>query len=323
MSEIVIEVVYDQGGEEMGLYAKGHHDKAAMREAIMVAVAGEIALDVDEPPALKEIRHEWWRNGPGDGGDLAFIFVQAKEGEPGAYPVTCWPLDGGMDGGPSGLASAPAPSHAAPAPHDPSDEGRRCTMADAGGWTFTKRQVEQYEFHGPHGMWAIVTLDPRGIIQAVSDVGDYAYEGWGHHGCESFKHFLVSGLDVDYFLGKVADGREFSFERTQREYRRRILDERRGGSLAKDEARAAWDEIEEIQETADATHFVCQVMQDCPALYGHVFGNDPCATGEACVEVWPAWALRFYHEVFLGHLVPVLRAELGLEARAQEANHAA
>ncbi len=198
-------------------------------------------------------------------------------------------------------------------------------MADpTAGWTFTKKTVEQYQFNGPHGMWAIITLDPRGIFQAVSDVGDYAYDGWGHHGRESFKHFLLQLTDPDYFIGKVKRGdREFDFEATLRAVRKRILDKRRAGacvgSLDKAEARAAWDEADELEETRDATFFVHLVMTECPALYGHVFESDGYEVSSVCRDRWPAWSLRFFHEIFRGQFAPALRAELGIDAPAQEA----
>lgn len=212
-------------------------------------------------------------------------------------------------------------------------------------WTFTKRQVEQYQFNGPHGMWAIITLDPRGIFQAVSDFGSYSYEGWGHHGCESFKHFLVGLRDADYFLGKVCGsgqgrsgpgrgGQTFAFDATIRELRRRVIERRRDGGFhvrwyklppgadpaktAKDLARQAWDEIEKIDDTSDETYFVERVAQDCPTLFEHVFGNDHCEVADSrCLELAPA-PLRFFNEVFRGQLVPALRTELDLDAPAKE-----
>ncbi len=189
-------------------------------------------------------------------------------------------------------------------------------MAD--GWTFTKRHVEQYQFNGPHGMWAIITLDPRGIFQAISDVGDYAYDGWWGHGCESFKHFLARGLDRDYFLGKTAAReRRFSLEKTKDRVRRDVLEARRSGYITKDAAREAWDELA-CRDEDNATLFI-ERSQEVQRI---VYGSDPTAMCEVCVEEWSGCATRFYEEVFRAQLVPALRAELGLAAPDQEAAHA-
>jgi hypothetical protein len=184
----------------------------------------------------------------------------------------------------------------------------------ADGWTVKKGTIERYDVHGPHGMWAIVTLDPRGVFQAVSDVGDYAYAGWGHHGCESFKHFLVGLRDHDYFLSKVTRerGREFAFDKTVKEIRHRIVDGRRDGGLTRRQARDAWDDLEEIagDHTYDATYFVHLVMER-DALY-HALGDDPCEIPRC--EEWSAWGVRFFNEIFREQLVPALKAELEAEA---------
>lgn len=173
-------------------------------------------------------------------------------------------------------------------------------------WSFKKQTVEQYQFNGPFGAWAIITLDPRGIFQAVSDFGTFAYDGWGHHGRESFKHFLVEGLSRDYFLGKTARGeRRFSLEKTKRRLREDVVGQRRDGDLTKEKAREAWDAIDWRDED-DATLFI-ERADDVREI---LFGNDYCAMSEACAEEWSGCAVRFYEEVFLGQLVPVLTAEI-------------
>jgi hypothetical protein len=188
-------------------------------------------------------------------------------------------------------------------------------------WTITKAQVEQYNIRGPHGLWAIITIDPRGLFQAVSDVGDYAYDGWGHHGRPSFKHFLVQLREADYFLSKVCRGdyEAFSYDRSVMEIRRRVCQRRRDGGLTKDEARACWDEVVEIEHTNDGTYFVMAIERDCPAIFGHLFEHDYCEVPQ--VQVMKAWPLRFFEEIFRGQLVPALQAEIA--AAEQEAPHAA
>lgn len=110
---LTIACVYDNGGEEIGLYSAGHHDAEEFREAAMVG-APDLGLDVDvvAEMLLREVRHEWWRDEAGADG-LDIIFRPAGPGEPGAYEVTCWPFD--LDGV---LAAPPA------APPTPSADPR-------------------------------------------------------------------------------------------------------------------------------------------------------------------------------------------------------
>lgn len=201
-------------------------------------------------------------------------------------------------------------------------------MADA-GWTVTKGQVEQYQLRGPHGAWAIITLDPRGIFQAVSDFGTYAYDGWGHHGCASFKHFLVGLRDADYFISKVCGmdggrsgpgraGTVFSWDRTIKQIRRDVLERRRDGRLGRHTARECWDEIELIEHGYDATYFVMSVERDCPELFEHVFHHDYSELSDTCVHELAPLPLRFFHEIFRGQLAPALQAELAAAAAPAE-----
>ncbi len=191
-------------------------------------------------------------------------------------------------------------------------------------WKFKKSQVEQYQFNGPDGLWAIITLDPRGIFQAISDFGSYAYEGWGCHGRASFKHFLVGLTEADYFITKVCGngqgrsgpgecGRVFDFDRSVQEIKRDICRMRHQTSLDADVARQCWDELKELGDTEDSTYFVWSVQECCPTLFEYVFRSDPCELAEDCRRVLAAGPLRFFEEIFRGQLVPALRAEIAAE----------
>lgn len=204
-------------------------------------------------------------------------------------------------------------------------------MADS-GWTVTRGQVEQYQLRGPYGAWAIITLDPRGIFQAVSDFGTYSYDGWGHHGCASFKHFLVRLREADYFISKVCGmdggrsgpgraGTVFSWERTIERIRRDVLERRRDGRLDRSAARECWDDIEQIEHSSDSTYFVMSVERDCPDLFKRVFDHDYYALSQTCVHELAPLPLRFFNEVFRGQLVPVLEAELAAAATPAEVVH--
>lgn len=194
-------------------------------------------------------------------------------------------------------------------------------MADR-PWSVKRSTVEQYEIRGPFGAWAIITLDPRGIFQAVSDFGTYSYEGWGGHGCASFKHFLVRLRGADYFLSKVCGdeggragpgraGQVFDWDRSVTEIRRRLCDRRRWDLLSKGDAREAWDEIEDLEHTSDGTYFVMAVERDCPTLFRRVFDSDYCRV-PTCTVLAPL-PLRFFNEIFRGQLVPALEAEIAAE----------
>ena len=197
-------------------------------------------------------------------------------------------------------------------------------MPDA--WTITKGTVEQYQIRGPGFAWAIITLDPRGIFQAVSDYGTYSYAGWGDHGCKSFKHFLVRLKEADYFIGKVCGhdsgrsgpgraGQVFSFERTVKDIRRDLCERRRDDRLSKASARACWDEIEEkLGETSDEREFIESLADRCPATFERLFDRDYCEVSEACRHELAAGPLRFFEEIFRGQLVPALEAEFAAEA---------
>jgi hypothetical protein len=142
--------VYDRSGEEIGCYAKGHHPPAAFAEAFAAWMRDEerggayMGLDPGAflPLREDEVKHATWREDEGDGADLAWVFVAAKEGEPGAYPVTCYAFDGGE-------LAASSPSSAPPATPARPDPTHRCKVCGAlwiklppnplGGWSLWSR----------------------------------------------------------------------------------------------------------------------------------------------------------------------------------------
>jgi hypothetical protein len=193
----------------------------------------------------------------------------------------------------------------------------RCESKDLpGGWKLKKTKVEQYQFNGPNaGLWAIITLDPRGIFQAVSDLGNYSYEGWGGHGQASFKHFLVRLDEAGYFLEKMCgvDRWIFSHKQTFKYVRERICEKRRDGSIDKTTARECWDELKAIGHPMDSHDYVDGVTQYSPTLYLHIFQEDPFNVADSCSKELAPMPLRFFKEIFREQLVPVLREELGKE----------
>ncbi|KVO11762.1 hypothetical protein [Burkholderia ubonensis] len=119
----------------------------------------------------------------------------------------------------------------------------------------TKEQpIERYSLRGDHGVWATIALrgweatsasgdvHHCGEILINSDYGNYAY-AWGSMGCP-LKQFLIE-IDRGYLLNKLAGLSlyEFDFDASVERVKREILQQRRDGSLDRDEAREAWNDI--------------------------------------------------------------------------------
>lgn len=182
-------------------------------------------------------------------------------------------------------------------------------------WTVSKKQVEQYQINGPYGVWALITLDERGIFQATGDLGNYSYDGWAHHGCPSFKHFLVSigRPGSDYFIMKVTGGAKvFDSEATEVKIRKRILKKRREKNIDKETARWCWDEFADVSLPDDVNETMHAVTDCCPTLFKEVFDEDYMDLSSTYVEIYPPRAVRFFEEIYCGQFVPALKAELGL-----------
>ncbi|MBJ9658822.1 hypothetical protein I5588_30335 [Burkholderia multivorans] len=114
--------------------------------------------------------------------------------------------------------------------------------------------MERYSLRGDHGVWATIALREWettrehggvhhcGEILINSDYGNYAYS-WGNMGAP-IKQFLAH-IGRDYLLDKLAglSRFEFDFDASVAAVKREILQQRRDGSLDRDEAREAWNDI--------------------------------------------------------------------------------
>lgn len=161
------------------------------------------------------------------------------------------------------------------------------------------KTLRRYNLRTEKGAWlGMVVISDDGYFSTVSDYGNYAY-WWGHAEME-FRAFLCQ-LEPDYLCSKLAPGRVYYGEPTERDVRRTILTSRRRMDLTREEAREEWDHLEESDLGAPegfAIWYQGTKLHDAHEL-AH-YGTEPQAVAFA-ERVWPA-------------LVAALRAELAAEA---------
>ena len=127
-------------------------------------------------------------------------------------------------------------------------------------YTFSKGTVEKYDIRWNRGEWAVFTIDnATGLMQCHSSYGDWGY-AWPNHGRESFKHFILElERDWEYLLGKVSN-KVFDFDKTIKLWKNKILGSRKKYDYKKDEARQAYDFINDLDEGEDE-HCVIRMME--------------------------------------------------------------
>lgn len=122
--------------------------------------------------------------------------------------------------------------------------------------------------------WAFIYVDEtNGVFTCYSSFGNYCYR-WTHIGTTTLKEFLLD-LDFDYFMGKTRPGYlRYSQEATLTSVRSDIISCRRSLDLTKDEARAAWNSMDDVHMTSgnDVTAFYYE-FQKSEALM-KVYDND-------------------------------------------------
>jgi hypothetical protein len=210
------------------------------------------------------------------------------------------------------------------------EQHHRCpvpvAVPEAPGFQVTKAEAERYTIRAKEGFaWAIVTIaEDIGLLQVVSDYGSWSY-CWGASGLgRRFKEFLL-GVGQDYLVRKFCGGeREYLPDETEKEIRREILRRRREGGLTREQAREARDAVEEAEGWGRFRdrHTACDELLT-NVVYAPLFGGDVHNLDGVIRDCLPRACCQFYDELFAGVLVPVLRAELGLAAPAQEAVRAA
>lgn len=152
--------------------------------------------------------------------------------------------------------------------------------------------IERYELTSSretHEGWAIFHIDSRGFLGIVSDYGNYAFH-WSSFGTD-FKKFL-SELEWDYLYGKLMQGRDpriYDGQATLRSIQKRIIELRREGRLAPEQARQEWDlakgsGIDERSSDGYSVWYRETELQDTHELYETM--NDPQCQA-FCQKVWP------------------------------------
>jgi DNA-binding Xre family transcriptional regulator len=176
---------------------------------------------------------------------------------------------------------------------------------------FEKAISERYTFHGPHSLWAVITVSENiGLLQIASDFGDWSYR-WSSPGCP-FKEFLVSlGRDGDYLINKLTGGAcEANLDRTRARLKERIKEIAAESDLTPGEIEDLNDEAERIH--GDSLNDICQSIYDSALIMEKVYQNDCYDVSEVVTTELPVMAVRFYYEIYVPWFVPELKKELGL-----------
>jgi len=115
----------------------------------------------------------------------------------------------------------------------------------------SERNVTTWRYHLPSlpdwkDTWSIVFVDSTGCVAICSDHGSWCYR-WDvkHSGHDDFREFLLRA-DGDYVARKLGQGRKeelevYDGERTLKNIRWHILQDRRHGDLTKEQARKEWE----------------------------------------------------------------------------------
>lgn len=165
--------------------------------------------------------------------------------------------------------------------------------------------VEKYVLM-PDREWGIIYIDEgAGVLSVVSSWGNWAYS-WHNHGCPSLKHFLVQiARDQDTYLeNKLAGSQWFDSEATEREIRRKVIEQRRDGDLDKKLARICWDALEDFPHSkAEYYHWI---YDQCIGLQEIIGEDEPI-----CIEGPPPSVREFKKRCFIP-FAEYLKKELGL-----------
>lgn len=148
--------------------------------------------------------------------------------------------------------------------------------------SFSAQTAKAYSFSfEPYG-WAIFTInDTSGEFSIQSDWGNWSYRWNVKHLGESTKtdspltHFIADRSEASYLVNKLYYGRDndrYSPEKTEQEWKRIIIQNRRDGWCTKEEARAAWDELEYVDfDTPDTAYNTTCEMSHLPEMLDPVW----------------------------------------------------
>ena len=170
------------------------------------------------------------------------------------------------------------------------------------GITYKKNTIDSYSIHFNNDndrwrcMWAIVNIDSdTWTFSATSDCGNYSYR-WCYEDNRTFKKFLTT-LDRSYFLSKVSDKTEVDEKESIIRMKEYCLEQRRDGTLNKEEARKIYDSIIDLENgyyDDDFEHGVYDKL-----------GYDYL---DFVIKTYPNGAITFYEIVFK-KLQDILRNE--------------
>lgn len=175
-----------------------------------------------------------------------------------------------------------------------------------------KTTAERYDIRIGYD-WGTFIVDTDGSLLINSSYGNWAY-GWGNHGRESFKHFLIEmQKDISYLIMKLNGGKKeyFKLEETIQEVKKDIITERKNFSISKEDARDLYNFVkEDLEETYDQTHFEVKIYES--GLMDKVYfdyHSIPLRT-----EVDPS--LRRFIDLFWPVLISTLNQELNINLQA-------
>lgn len=133
---------------------------------------------------------------------------------------------------------------------------------------------EHYVVRAEGMEWAdIVISEKLGLFCAYSTFGNYVYR-WTSIGSRTLKQFLA-GLDRDYFMEKTRGRawKEFDLDATIADIKRHVLELRRAGDLTADQARAAWEDIGDLDDGPVSDGMFMERVYRSTALWA-VYGGD-------------------------------------------------
>lgn len=164
-------------------------------------------------------------------------------------------------------------------------------MIPASGWHIERDTAIVYKVRSADqfGGWASATIREwaeGGALDVQSDWGTFSYS-WNAIGDRPLRAFLAE-LSFDYFMGKTRDShRILDWDETVTNLKRSIMEDRRSGSLEREEARERWDDVESMEDTSSADVF-CERFFHFAWAYEWCDGSDPAKYRDDpnCRQFW-------------------------------------
>lgn len=121
----------------------------------------------------------------------------------------------------------------------------------------SKSTMERYDIRIKDSFaWAVITISEDGFFNVQSDYGSYNY-AWGSFG-DCFKSFLIdlgkncAEYPMDYLYDKIhRRSSDVDTKLSLEEMKISLLEKRQQNDIDEDQAREAWDDIINIEESCD------------------------------------------------------------------------